>query len=213
MLECANVSCTRNNRILFRDLSFTTKNGSLILITGGNGSGKTTLLRAMVGLVPLASGSITLYEEDITSYSSCISQITYVGHKNACSPNMMVEDILEFWGECKGTSELVYAALCFFGLNPVLGARFKNLSSGWQRRVALSRLLISNTRVWIVDEPFANLDSETVTLIQNLILTRVERGGIVILADHSANPAFRDAQVIRIPTTTSKAYKLRNTAT
>ncbi|MGN7678327.1 MAG: heme ABC exporter ATP-binding protein CcmA [Anaplasma sp.] len=205
MLECTNVSCTRNDRVLFQNLSFTAKHGSLTLITGGNGSGKTTLLRTIVGLVPLASGSITLDGEDITNYSSCMSQITYVGHKNACSPNMMVEDIMEFWGKCKGTDALVDAALCFFGLYPVLGVRFKNLSSGWQRRVALSRLLISNTRVWIVDEPFANLDPETITLIQNLILTRVERGGVVILSGHSANPAFTDAQVIQIPTTTNES--------
>ncbi len=203
MLECSDVSCIRGDRLLFENLSFVAKGGSITLVVGNNGSGKTTLLRTIVGLIPAASGSVRLDGEDITISSKCILQITYVGHKSACTGNMTVQEILEFWAQCRGTGELIDAAACFFGLYPILDVRFKNLSSGWQKRVALSRLLVSNTRVWVVDEPFSNLDPDAVALVQNLILTRAERGGIVILADHKKNDLFTDAQIVQIPPQTA----------
>ncbi|MFV9877689.1 MAG: heme ABC exporter ATP-binding protein CcmA [Anaplasma ovis] len=199
MLECSGVACARSDRLLFDNLSFVAKSGSITLVIGNNGSGKTTLLRTIMGLMPAASGSIKLDGEGITTSSGCISQITYVGHKPACTGNMTVQEILEFWAQCKNSSELTDAAACFFGLYPILDVRFKNLSSGWQKRVALSRLLVSNTRVWVVDEPFSNLDPDAVALVQNLILTRAERGGIVILADHKKSDLFIDAQIVQLP--------------
>ncbi|MCU7611733.1 heme ABC exporter ATP-binding protein CcmA [Anaplasma capra] len=198
MLECLEVSCIRGSKLLFQNLSFTAENGSVTLVVGNNGSGKTTLLRTIVGLMPAASGSIKLDGENITTGSQCITQITYIGHKSACTANMKVQDILEFWAKCKGNSELTGAASHFFGLYPVLDTKFKNLSSGWQKIVSLSRLLVSNTRVWIVDEPFANLDPDTVTMVQSLMLTRAERGGIVILTDHKVDVAFANAQIVRL---------------
>ncbi|CAN7939910.1 unnamed protein product, partial [Ixodes pacificus] len=158
MLECISVTCSQGGRQLFQNLSFTAKMGSITLISGRNGSGKTTLLRVIVGLQPPLSGSIKFQGEAINLFSNCLSHLTYVGHKNACNENMTVWDTLMFWARCKSTEPLVLAALCFFGLQPILELRFKELSAGWKRRVALSRLLISNTKIWIIDEPFANLD-------------------------------------------------------
>ena len=198
MLECSNIACIRGERVIFKNLSFAAKEGSLTLITGKNGSGKTSLLRIIVGLLPTRFGSVTLNGEKITTSSSCISDITYVGHKNACRENMVVLDALKFWTDCRRTEELVESAIHFFGFHNILYTKFRHLSCGWKRKVALARLLISNTHVWLIDEPFTNLDHNSVELVRNLILTRVERRGIVLLAGHGPEKVFEGAQVIHL---------------
>ncbi|UQD54161.1 heme ABC exporter ATP-binding protein CcmA [Anaplasma phagocytophilum] len=198
MIECSNVTCVRGERVLFRNLSFIANQGSITVIAGKNGSGKTSLLRSMVGLVPVRFGKITLNGEAITTSSTCISDITYIGHKNACHEHLMVVDILEFWANTRGNDNLIPAAVNFFELHRVLHTKFRHLSSGWKRKVALSRLLIFNTHVWIMDEPFANLDSASVAMLKELILTRAERGGTIILADHNHENTFSQAQVVNL---------------
>jgi len=58
------------------------------------------------------------------------------------------------------------------------------LSAGWQQRVALTRLITIPTGLWLLDEPMANLDAHGVSLLQALIQSRLEQGGIIVIATH-----------------------------
>ena len=198
------MTCIRGDRVIFRNLSFTAPSGSVTVVTGKNGSGKTSLLRAIVGLSPMRFGTIKLNNEDITTMSACISDITYVGHKNACHEHLSTVDILESWANMRDRKDLVQAAVQFFGLEQVLNIKFSYLSSGWKKRVALARLLIFNTPVWIMDEPFANLDQASTEMVKNLMLTRAERGGIVILSDHNPESVFPNASVVNLEQVTGE---------
>ena len=198
MIECSNVTCIRGDRVIFRNLSFTAVSGSITVVTGENGSGKTSLLRAMVGLIPISFGAIKLNNEDVSTLNTCISDITYIGHKNACHEHMTTADILELWANMRNNRDLILAAVQFFGLEQVLNIKFSCLSSGWRKRVALARLLIFNTPVWVIDEPFANLDASSTARIKDLIFTRAERGGIIILSEHSPENTFPDAPVVNL---------------
>ncbi|QXK91704.1 heme ABC exporter ATP-binding protein CcmA [Neoehrlichia mikurensis] len=198
MLECINVSCYRGERRLFNNLSFSANKGSVTIITGGNGSGKTTLLRAIIGFFPIRSGSIKFHNCPIKLSDSYTSQVTYIGHKNACNDTFTVLENLKFWAALKDTQELVEAAVCFLGINQVLDIQYKNLSAGWKRKVALSRLLIYNTLIWVIDEPFTNLDHNSIQLITELISIRQKQNGIIIVADNKANINFTPCQIINI---------------
>ncbi|AHC39473.1 heme ABC exporter ATP-binding protein CcmA [Ehrlichia muris] len=201
MLECSDLACTRNNRYLFSQLNFSTQQNLLTLVIGNNGSGKTSLLRLFAGLIPITHGSIKYDRENIHDSNTYFTSLTYIGHKNFCSDNLTVLENIQLWANLKNNHELIEATICFFKLQLVLDIKYKDLSSGWKRRVALSRLLIYNTNIWVIDEPFVHLDIHTKELILELISTRLkQKNGIVIISDHSKAEMYGECQVINLDT-------------
>lgn len=199
MLECESLSCSRNGNVLFKNLSFKAEPKAKILITGKNGSGKTSLIRSLSGLLPPTSGNIKHCGKDIyDDKKSYITSMVYIGHKNACKDGLTVIENIEFWAGMRNTKELILAAICCLQLQPVLDITYGRLSAGWKRRVALSRLMISNANIWLIDEPFCNLDSTACELVLNLISIRSEQNGIVIITGHSASEQLSDFITIDI---------------
>ncbi|ABD44980.1 heme ABC exporter, ATP-binding protein CcmA [Ehrlichia chaffeensis str. Liberty] len=199
MLECTDLACIRNNRYLFSQLNFSTQQNLLTLVIGNNGSGKTSLLRLFAGLVPITHGNIKYNGKNIHDSNTYFTSLTYIGHKNFCNDNFTVLENIQLWANLKNTHELIAATICFFKLQPILDIKYKDLSSGWKRRVALSRLLIYNTNIWIIDEPFAHLDINTKELILELIFTRLkQKDSIVIISDHSEVKTYGECQVINL---------------
>ena len=199
MLECINLMCIRNHKCLFSELNFVTQKNLLTLVTGNNGSGKTSLLRLFAGLIPITHGNIKYHGKNIHDSDSYFTSITYIGHKNFCNDNLTVLENIKLWANLRNTHELIEATVCFFELHLILNIKYRYLSAGWKRRVALSRLLIYNTNIWIIDEPLVHLDNHTKELMLELISTRLkQKDGIVIISDHSQTEAYGKCQVINL---------------
>jgi heme exporter protein A len=185
MLTCHNLHAIRGEKLLFSHLGFSLQAGSALVLRGANGSGKSTLLRLLAGIMTPAQGSVQWQNQPIQQNHDYLQSMLYIGHQNALKPELSVYDNIQYWASLRGTEMLVPAAMQFFDLWKIEAIPAGQLSAGWQRRVALARLLAMPSRLWLLDEPAANLDAEGAEMLDGLIATRVKQDGIVVLASHT----------------------------
>ncbi len=187
------LACVRGERQLFGNLGFELGNGGLLQVSGANGSGKTSLLRMVCGLLPAAAGTITWNGNPIRSLAEeyCAS-LVYVGHLNAAKDDLDARETLTFSARLAGlpaSPGAVASALADFGLESVDHLPCKVLSQGQKRRLALARLKLSASRpLWVLDEPFAALDSSGITVMRSVLEDHLARGGLALLTTHQAVP-------------------------
>lgn len=201
MLSCNQLRAIRGEKLLFDQLGFCLKPASALVLAGANGSGKSTLLRMLAGLMPPTAGQVEWQGEGVRGNAAYMETMQYLGHQNALKPELSVYDNVQYWAALRGTEMLVPAAMQFFRLWPMGDIPTGQLSAGWQRRVALARLLAVPTLVWLLDEPASNLDAEGLEMLDGLIATRVRQGGIVILSSHipSATRNVLNIEDFRVP--------------
>lgn len=177
-----NLCVERAGRQIVSNISFDLNPGDALVITGPNGSGKSTLLRAVAGLLPITSGSITLegggeglHREDCH----------YLCHQNGLKSALTVEENLLFWQKFYGSPGCaIESALNQLGLSHTAELPLGYLSAGQKRRVAIARLLTTPKPVWIVDEPTTGLDKASSTLFTGIAKSFCASGGILVAATH-----------------------------
>ena len=184
-LTVTDLRYSRGGNILCEGLSFTLAPGELKVIRGANGSGKSTLLQILAGLRKPDSGQICWAGGAITEHENYPNLVCYIGHKHGMRPALSVFDNLRFWARMAGGELLLGAALNFFDLESLADTPFEALSAGWKQRVHLARLIISPAPLWLLDEPSSNLDAHATELLQSLLATRLERGGMIVMASHA----------------------------
>lgn len=210
MLSVEELSCTRDERVLFEDLHFSVSSGELVQIEGQNGAGKTTLLRILAGLGRADNGIVSWNDENIESARELYHQdLLFLGHQTGVKRELTAYENLSFFqsmhvhngdngltGEAmvSGANSL-WQALARVGLAGREDVPAGQLSAGQQRRVALARLWLSNHKLWILDEPLTAIDKQGVKVLEQLFLSHVQRGGMVILTTHQ--DMFADSDHLR----------------
>lgn len=188
MLEISNLACNRGDHLLFSDLNFSISAGQLLQVQGANGSGKTSLLRTLCGLVIPAKGEIKWRGQDIHELDEKFyAEMIYLGHSNAIKDELNAVENLRIsagLAGCKLDDKQIIAALRRMGLRGREMLPVRVLSQGQCRRVALTRLLLINVSLWILDEPLTALDVSAVGLMQELIGEHLANKGMVIYTTH-----------------------------
>ena len=161
--------------------------GEVVLIKGPNGAGKSTLLRLCAGLLPMRSGTGTVLNFDLrTQRMELRAHIGLLGHRTGLYPDLTVRENLKFWASAYGANNTeVDKAMAFLGLKDRLGSvQVQSLSEGQRRRTSFALLLIKRPSIWLLDEPYAGLDSNGRELVNSSILQASELGTTVLIASH-----------------------------
>ena len=176
LLEVRRISCERNYKLIFENISFKLEPGGVIFINGENGSGKTSLLLTLSGVLSF-SGDVKIKEKNKNKGG-------YVGHKNALNEAETVKDFLYFWkriSDFKGDFNYI---INYFDLKKILNTPIGFLSFGQKKKLCFSRLQMTKSKIWLLDEPVSGLDKKTKILILKLITNHLESGGGAIITSH-----------------------------
>ena len=177
-LELISLTCERDDRVLFHELSLDVEAGEIVRIAGPNGAGKTTLLRMIAGLFE-ATGEIRWQGVPLRTVPEVL---LYIGHAPQVSRELTVQANLEFLSGA--TPSTVRSALSEVGLRGYHDSLVRELSQGQKRRVALARLWLESRPIWILDEPYTALDVEMVAVLDRRIAAHSEARGICLLTTH-----------------------------
>jgi heme exporter protein A len=181
MLSVSNLSFERYFERVFEPISFNLSAGSLLLVTGSNGCGKTTLLRLLAGLLEPSEGEIHRHEQPL-----------YAGHNPAIKDDLSVEENIRFWMRFMGTRKsnlgngLCQQVIKEIGLTPVALQEGRTLSAGQRKRCSLARLLFCDEALWLLDEPYSNLDREGIEMLDRILRTHLDAGGACIMTTHGS---------------------------
>ena len=185
--EIKNISCIRGNKLLFKNLNFKINNKELLVIKGANGSGKTTLLKILSGLLKPISGSIIINKKNINILKDeYFKYFEYIGHENAIKTALTVRENLNFYLKIKRnlTTKNFEKAIKIFNLKNLLDIKIENLSTGEKRRISLSRLILSNSKIWFLDEPTNGLDKINTVNFFKILKQHLQLNGLAIVASH-----------------------------
>lgn len=207
LLQAVELSCERDDRVLFRQLNVSIVPGTLTRVEGPNGSGKTTLLRIFAGLSDAYSGEVLWQGKPRTAMREWANRNTlYLGHRAGIKALLTPLENLQAltFGRQSCSQALLRSALDGVGLGPWAEVPCQNLSAGQKRRVALARLLFSDEPLWILDEAFTALDVDAVAALERLLTERVREGGAVVMTTHH-EPELSMMQRVRLDAVTAKS--------
>jgi manganese/iron transport system ATP-binding protein len=166
--------------------------GESLALIGPNGAGKTTLIRAVVGLVPLRSGTVELFGK---SPDKGRSDVAYVPQSEALDPDFPVS-VLDValmgryrrvgWFRRPGAADrrVAHAALERVGLADRAGKQFGTLSGGQQQRVLLARAIAQEPKLLLLDEPFNGVDTVTTNVVLEVLRELRDGGVAVVMSTH-----------------------------
>ena len=188
LLECRGLSFSRNEERIFGPLDFGLGEGEALLVLGGNGTGKTTLLRVLAGLLAATAGDVQ-FEQRPVDQGHLARGCAFLGHLPGHKGDLSTLENLRFTAAMQGSPIPPEQALAEVGLAGFEDNLARRLSAGQNKRLALARLILSPARLWLLDEPYANLDLDGIALVNRLITQHVSRNGAVLLTTHGAYAA------------------------
>ena len=190
LLAVRGLAFARNDTPVFGPLDFAVDAGEALLVQGGNGSGKTTLLRVLAGLLRADAGRIEI-DGRPTVAALRAHAIAYLGHLPALKGDLSVLENLEFLCGLHGRRkrQLPGDALAIVGMAGYEDAPARQLSAGQKKRVTLARMWLAPAPLWLLDEPYANLDLDGINLVNRMISAHLRDGGATLVTTHGAYAA------------------------
>ena len=190
LLAARGLGFARNEQPVFGPLDFAVDAGEALLVQGDNGAGKTTLLRVLAGLLPPDSGEISIDGQPAKAALRARA-IAYLGHLPALKADLSALENLNFLCGLHGRrrGQMPGNALGIVGLAGYEDTLSRQLSAGQKKRLSLARLWLAPAPLWLLDEPYANLDLDGINLVNRMVQAHLRSGGAASLTTHGAYAA------------------------
>ena len=187
VLRVDKVHVWRGERHVLQGVSLIVGRGELLHVSGPNGTGKTTLLRVICGLLRPEQGQVAWRGRPITEVrTEYQADMAYASHEPALKSDLSALENLRFSVGLRrrvGPVEL-RSALSATGVAACADLPARVLSAGQRRRVAMARVLAMQAGLWLLDEPFTNLDTAGGHLMSLLLQSHVLGGGSAVVVAH-----------------------------
>jgi heme exporter protein A len=190
LLAARGLTFMRNDEPVFGPLDFAVDAGEALLVRGDNGAGKTTLLRVLAGLLRPEAGTIEI-DGRPTATPERTRALAYLGHLPAQKADLSAIENLDFLCGLHGRIGTLSAdaAMRIVGLDGYQETLARQLSAGQKKRLSLARIWLSSAPVWLLDEPYANLDLDGINLVNRMISAHLRDGGAALVTTHGAYAA------------------------
>ncbi len=176
---------------VLRGVSLRVEPGEVVGLLGANGSGKSTLLRILSTLLRPHAGTVRVFGRDVAEAPQDVrSLVGFLAHSPGLYDDLTARENLVFAAAMldRDTSE-VDEALERVGLLAASERQVRGLSAGMQRRLALARMILVRPRLLLLDEPFSNLDTDGIALMNALITEWTTAGAAAVVVLHELAPA------------------------
>jgi len=191
-IEVHDMTVAYHKKPVLWDVDLILPEGELIGIIGPNGAGKSTLIKAILGLIPKASGWVKIYGD---TFERMRTLVGYVPQKESVDwdfpVNVLDVVLMGLYGRLgwirrpgKRDVGLALESLKRVGMEEYASRQISQLSGGQQQRVFLARALVQDAQIYLMDEPFAGVDAATETAIIDLLNELKSRNRTVLVVHH-----------------------------
>jgi heme exporter protein A len=177
----------RGERRVLAGVSLEAAAGECVHVLGPNGSGKTTLLRAIAGLLRPEDGQVDCNGRNTRAdRDAWYATFSYLAHSDGLKPELSAHENLAFETGLRRPLRPgeIETALADLGIAHTRDQIAATLSAGQRRRLAFARIMLAGAPLWILDEPYTNLDRDGTVLVSAVIGRHLDRGGSAIIAAH-----------------------------
>jgi heme exporter protein A len=188
MLLANNIFFKRNNKSILENISITIAPKKIIHLTGDNGVGKTTFLKILAKILEPDHGEIFWNGKNIKKNPfDFYKDLTFIMDKQTSNNNLTVIENILFWHKLFSSNinkKELDSILSLLMLDKYKYTLVRHLSYGEIKKLELSRLVIEQKKLWVLDEPYIGLDFATADLVNQTIVNHIDLGGMVVFASH-----------------------------
>jgi heme exporter protein A len=182
---------------IFEEMSFTIASGTCFALFGPNGAGKTTLLRILATLQSPSEGQFTIFGQDGVSQKDSVRTILlFIAHGSHLYEELSATENLQFALALRGQSpepSQLKRALDQTGIGAYGNLKIRQFSAGMKKRLALTKAILAQPKLLLLDEPYNALDDGGVAITNQLIQDTMKRGGTVVMTTHDRSKAAQIA--------------------
>lgn len=208
LLEVENVRGGYHGVDVVKGVSCYADPGDILCLVGPNGCGKTTLFRLLLGILPLSGGAIRLDGQDVRQFSprELASRIAYIPQYHTPIYAYTVLDVVTMGRAARFSAfeapkaadrEAAFAALEKLNAAHLANQKYTALSGGQRQLILIARAICQAAKIFVLDEPAANLDYANHQLLMEVVVELAKKGYCVVMSTHSPeHPASIGTKVL-----------------